>query len=267
MSMCLDSERPGDDESDGLGTLAVKTYVPAGEEGEEARGRLEQGLWHLSQLYPLPRPTFRVLAYEDWANSWRQYFPVLHIGQRLVIRPPWLEYRPRPDELVIELEPGMAFGTGLHPTTQMCLMALEKLLRPGARVLDLGAGSGILSIAAARLGASCVLGLDVDPTAASVARANVAANAVADRVRVEQGSLDHLDAQRWDVIMVNILASTIVNLLNQGLAEYLAPGGALVAAGIVEEQAPKVLRVLGSCGLSLSDRLQEKDWVTLVARA
>ena len=247
--------------------LTVKTYIPVGQEGVEARGRLEEGLWHLSQLYPLPRPIFKPLPYGCWATAWRKHFPILHIGPRLIIRPPWLEYHPRPDEVVIELDPDMAFGTGLHPTTRMCLLAMEEFTEPGMRVLDLGTGSGILAIAAAMLGACSVLALDTDRAAVRVARANVAANRVADRVQVQHGSLRELKSGTWHLIFVNILAQTIILLLKEGLASYLAPEGRLVAAGIVKEQAEGVERAFASQGLTVSDHKREGDWVTLIGQA
>lgn len=257
----------GSGDTEGMGVVTVKTYIPVGTEGAQARRRLEEGLWHLSQLYPLPEPTFRVLPYEDWATAWKKYFTILHIGRRLVICPPWREYQPRPHEVMIELEPGMAFGTGLHPTTRTCLLALEELVQPGMRVLDLGTGSGILAIAAASLGACSVLALDTDPIAASVARANVTANRVTDRVRVEHGSLGNLGDETWQVIVVNILARTIVEMLGEGLARHLAPGGKLVGAGIITDQVEDVERAFASQELTVSGRQQEGDWVTLIGEA
>lgn len=161
----------------------------------------------------------------------------------------------------------MAFGTGLHPTTRMCLLAMEEFTQPGMRVLDLGTGSGILAIAAAMLGACSVLALDTDPTSVSVARANVAANKVADRVRVQHGSLRDLRSDNWHLIFVNILARTIVALLEEGLARYLAPEGRLVAAGIIKEQAEGVERAFALQGLTMSDHKREGDWVTLIGQA
>lgn len=245
--------------------LAVKTYLPVDEERGEARRRLEEGLWHLSQLHPLSKPTLRFLAYEDWATAWRENVPVLHIGRRLVIRPPWLEYFPQSDEVVIGLKPAMAFGTGLHPTTRMCLLAVEELIQPEMRVLDLGTGSGILAITAAKLGARSVLALDIDQTAVIAARANVVANEVADRVQVERGSLEGLKSG-WHLMLVNILAQTIISLLDEGLADRLAPEGKLVAAGIIEEQAEEVERAFISQGLTISDRKRDGDWITLIGQ-
>ena len=267
VSMDFGSGFAEQDDSEGKEVLAVKTYIPVGEEGGEVRRQLEEGLWHLSQFYPLPRPTFRLLPYEDWATAWKKHFSILHISRRLVIRPPWLEYHRRPDEVVIELEPGMAFGTGLHPTTRMCLLAVEELIRPRMRVLDLGTGSGILAIAAAMLGACSVLALDIDPSAVRVARVNVTTNRVTDRVRVEHGSLSGLESDTWHLILVNILARTIIALLDERLVRYLAPEGKLVAAGIVREQAGEVERAFSSHGLTISDRRQEGDWITLIGQA
>ena len=179
-----------DDDSGDAAVVTVKTYLSLDEEGRKTRRRIEEALWHLSQIYPLPPPQFRELTENDWANAWKKHYHVLRVGQRIVIKPRWQEYEPRPDDIVIELDPGMAFGTGLHPTTRMCLQALEEHLEPGARVLDLGTGSGILAIAAAKLGAGSVLALDNDPLAVKAVRANVQSNGVQDLVTVELGSLD-----------------------------------------------------------------------------
>lgn len=246
--------------------VTVKTYIPASEKGIEARRKLEEGFWHLSQIYPLSELTFRSLPCEEWATAWKKHFPILHIGRRLVIRPPWLEYRPRPDEVAIELEPGMAFGTGLHPTTRMCLLAAEELTRPGMRALDVGTGSGILAIAAAKLGAGPVLALDIDPTAVQVAQANVMANEVADRVHVLLGSLKDIKPGLWDMIFVNILAQTIITLLEDGLAAHLSPGGRIVAAGIIEGQEKEVEEAFASQGLTITERKREGEWVTLIGQ-
>ena len=228
------------------------------------RRRLEEALWHLSQIRPLPEPTYRRIAEADWAEAWKRHLRILHVGQRIVIRPSWLDYDPQEGEVVIVLDPGMAFGTGLHPTTQMCLMALEEHVRPGMSLLDLGTGSGILAIAGAKLGASRVLALDTDPQAVEVARENVRRNGVMGQVIVMEGSLDQADG-RFDVVAVNILAKVIVEMLAQGLAARLMPEGRLILAGLIADQEAEVTAALRQVGLEPIGRRQIDDWVGLVA--
>jgi len=167
----------------------LKTYLPLDAHAEDARQRIEQALWHLGQLRPVGPLQVRRLEEEDWANAWKQHYRVLRVGERIVVVPSWLEHQPAPNDVVLHLDPGMAFGTGLHPTTQLCLGLLERYVQPGQRVLDLGTGSGILAIAAARLGAGHVLALDNDPVAVAVAAANIARNGVSATVTVAEGSL------------------------------------------------------------------------------
>ncbi len=255
-----------DDESGNAAGTSVKTYLPLDEKGLKTRQRIEEALWHLSQIYPLAPPEFRELSEEDWANAWKKHYHIQRIGQRIVIKPQWQEYAPRPNDVVIELDPGMAFGTGLHPTTQMCLQALEEHLKPGTEVLDLGTGSGILAIAAAKLGAGAVLALDSDPLAVKAARSNVRANGVQDIVTVELGSLDRAPG-KFGFVLVNILAKVIIELSAQGLADRVRPSGLLVAAGIIEEQEAEVAAALKEHGLEIIERRQEKDWVTLVGKS
>lgn len=256
------------DFGDGLDSTAVvtvKTYLPLDEEGRKTRRRIEEALWHLSQIYPLPPPEFRELTEDNWAHAWKKHYHILRVGQRIVIKPPWQEYKPQPDEITIELDPGMAFGTGLHPTTRMCLQVLEEHLEPGAKVLDLGTGSGILAIAAAKLGAGSVLALDNDPVAVRAAQANVQSNGVQNLVTVEPGSLDKA-TEEFELVLVNILARVIVELAGQGLVDRVRPTGLLIAAGIIEEQEAEVTAVLMEHGLEIVERRQEKDWVALIGR-
>lgn len=248
----------------GAGVVAVRAYIPADDQLPQTRRRVEEALWHLGQILPIPPPSFRIVAETDWAEAWKQHLTVLHVGRRLVIRPSWLPYTPAEGEVVVELDPGMAFGTGTHPTTQMCLLALEDWMRPGARVLDLGTGSGILAIVAAKLGAGRVLALDTDPQAVGVARENVYRNRVADRVRVARGSLAQA-VGRFDVVVVNILARVLIEMAEQGLARRLAQEGRLIVAGLLAGQEEEVRDAFQRAGLAVVGRRQVEDWVALEA--
>jgi ribosomal protein L11 methyltransferase len=265
-------------------SVIVKAYLPLDAAADELRRRMEEGLWHLGQLYPLPEPVVRTLAEEDWTEAWKQQYHRLRVGQRIVIVPAWEEYTPAAGEAIIRLEPGMAFGTGLHPTTRLCLQALETYLLSGATVLDVGTGSGILAIAAAQLGARSVLAIDADPAAVAVAKENVAKNKVAGVVTVRHGSLpgsrfeEHvpwhfvvdgslelLDAGQFDLVLINILAPVIIGMA-PSLADRLVPGGRVIAAGLIDSQEQDVVDALRTKRLRIVERLQEKDWVALVAQ-
>lgn len=226
--------------------------------------RAETALWHLSQLRAMGVPRKRELAEEDWAEAWKKHYTILHIGKRLVIKPSWLDYAPRADEVIVELDPGMAFGTGLHPTTQMGLIALEERVTQDDRVLDVGTGSGILSITAAKLGASQILALDLDPIAVETATRNVAINRVEKSVRVERGTLDaERDHSLFDLICINILAEVICDLA-PAIASALRPNGIVIASGILDHKADEVVDALRAVGIEVIERKQEEDWVALV---
>jgi len=255
--------------SDGLGAhndvdeLVVKTYVPA--DDSAVKREIEEALWHLGQLHPIPDPAFCVLTEADWAETWKAHYSVLHIGRRTVIVPRWQSYAPQAGEVVITLDPGMAFGTGTHPTTRLCLAALEEVIEPGTTVLDLGTGSGVLAIAAAKQGARSVRAVDVDRVAVSAARENVAANGVTNITQVELGSLDKADGQ-YDLIMVNILAEVIHTLLDEGLADALKPGGTVIASGIIDDQEAEVETAFIQKGIEIVARRVEQDWIALIGR-
>lgn len=259
------SIQPDDAEGRPIGPLAVRAYLPANDRLEETRRRLEEALWHLGHIRTLPQPEYRAVAEADWAEAWKAHYRPIRVGRRLVILPAWREASPAPDAVPICLEPGMAFGTGTHPTTQLCLAALEDYLQPGDHALDLGTGSGILAIAAAKLGAASVLALDTDPQAVRAARQNVRVNGVEQAVRVERGSLASAMGA-YHLTVANILASVIVEMLGQGLAETLSPGGILIVSGLLEGQAPQVAEALQSAGLRRAGRRQMDDWVALLAR-
>lgn len=248
--------------------LTIRAYIPADSRAEDAKLRLEAALGHMNMMYPMPRPVYTIVQEEDWAEAWKAHYHPIRVGRRLFIRPLWVEAEAKPDDITIMLDPGMAFGTGTHPTTQLCLEALEDHVQPGLRVLDLGSGSGILAIAAAKLGASSVLALDTDPIAVKAAGENVAQNAVAEHITIQEGSLESLvaSARRFDLAVVNILAKVIIAMCDQHLGDVVRPGGTALFSGIIEDQADDVEAALRRTGLQPFARRQQGDWVLLEAR-
>jgi ribosomal protein L11 methyltransferase len=264
--------------------VTVRVYVPDDAGGEESRARIEEGLWHLRQIGfgDISQITARRLAEEDWANAWKEHYHVTHLGQRVVIKPSWREYSPQPHEVVVELDPGMAFGTGLHPTTRTCVLALEDAVRPSDHVLDVGCGSGILSIAALKLGAARLLALDVSAVAVEATRANLAANGLADRAETRLATLEGAAGEPYfplppdvavlgaevgvyDVVVANIIARVIAQLA-PALVRATKPGGVLIASGIIAERRHEAEGPLRAAGLTQIRDLIEGDWVTLVGR-
>lgn len=251
----------------------VRAYVPARDEAEAARAvaAAREMLGHLQAfgLRPIGELRTRVVHEEDWAEAWKAHFPVLRVGRRLVIRPTWRRHLSQPEDAVVALDPGMAFGTGLHPTTRLCLALVEDLadrgVLAGARVLDVGCGSGILALAAARLGAAAVLGVDPDPIAIEATIANARRNRLARRVRARQGSIPSRE-RPFDVVLANLIASLLVELAPR-LRDELVPGGTIVASGIFVDREEDVRRAFGGAGLSVAGRQVEGDWVALEAIA
>ena len=249
--------------------VKVHAYLPIdGKEGA-ARQQVAEGLWHLSSLGPqfVGDLQTRVVNEEDWANAWKDYYHVTHIGQRLVIRPSWREYLPKYNEVVLELDPGMAFGTGLHPTTRMCLEQIEQRMRPDMHVLDVGTGSGILALAAAKLGAANVHCIDNSSVAVESAHANAEMNHMSDRVNVVLGVLDETESTRlsgqYDLVLANIIARVIGSIASN-LAQVLAPDGILITSGIIEDRRHEAEEPLLATGLKLMDQVMIDDWVTLI---
>ncbi|HEU4759059.1 MAG TPA: 50S ribosomal protein L11 methyltransferase [Dehalococcoidia bacterium] len=252
---------------DGDAPALVKGYLPAGPDALRLRRALQMAL----RLAPLQRPPrwrrARRLPEQAWRDAWKRYFRPRRVGRSLVVSPSWRRYRLRRGDTVIQIDPGRAFGTGQHPTTAMCLAAIEELLAPGVRVLDLGTGSGILAIAAAKLGAAGVLALDIDPLAVQAARQNAVANGVGHLIEAREGTLDEAGAPpgRFDLIAGNI-SGLAIERLAPALARALAPSGALVASGFLEESVEGIAAALRAAGLTVESVRQEGVWRAIVAR-
>lgn len=247
----------------------VFTYIPLTPGWEATLRRLERDYWHLQafDLSPMGDLQTRQVDEEDWANAWKAYFPVMRLGRRIVIKPSWHDYAAQGDDVVVEIDPGQAFGTGQHPSTALCLEALEDLPLPGAQVLDVGTGSGILALAAAGLGASRVVALDVDPVAVRVARENVARGPWAGAIEVREGTLATAVApgERFAVCAANLIANLVVDLA-PSLHVHLQAGGALVAGGILNERADEVAAALRAAGFATLQPREREGWTAILAR-
>jgi ribosomal protein L11 methyltransferase len=264
---------------DGLGAridpsrpATVRGYLPAGDvsAAEADAKQVADALGHLGAfgLRPIGELRTRLVHEADWADAWRAYFPVMRVGRRIVIRPTWRRNRRSAGDIVVALDPGMAFGTGLHPTTRLCLAGLERLADDGrlaaARVLDVGCGSGILAIAALKLGAASALGVDTDPIAVEATLANARRNGLTRRLEARVGSLPTGEPPA-DVVLANLIAGVLVPLAPL-LHDELRPGGMLLASGIFSDRESEVRDALEAAGLTIAGRTSEGDWVALEAR-
>lgn len=255
------TEYPGSREQD---WMIVKAYFPGDRQVlDQVRTRLEQ----VEQDFSVHCEMFiKEVREEDWAESWKQYFHAFKVGERLVIKPSWEDYQAEPGEIVIEIDPGMAFGTGIHASTRFCLLFLDEFLQGGESLIDAGCGSGILSIAAARLGAARVWGMDIDPVAVRTAAENVRLNQVDDIVGVRQGDIAaELSGFQADVVVANIIAEVVAVLIPEAAAA-LSSGGWFFGSGIIEEQWPLVQNRLVDCGFAVEKLLREAEWVGVAAR-
>lgn len=202
---------------------------------------------------------------EDWANAWKQYYAPVRVGERLVVCPSWEEYASQPGDTVVRLDPGMAFGTGTHDSTRMCLQLLEQHLPPRARVLDLGCGSGILSVAALLLGADSAIGVDIDEVAVRVAAENAGLNGVGDKASFFCGSLADKVEGRFDLIFANIVADVILAFLPD-VERLLAPGGVFITSGIIDTREADIQAGLAQAGILVHHRLESGGWVGLCCK-
>ena len=264
-----------DDEDAGTptGPITVRAYLEMNDQIEETRQKLEESLYYLGRIQPLPPASYKQIADQNWMEAWKQHYKPILIGQRLVIVPAWME-SPDPDRIPIKIDPGMAFGTGTHPTTQLCLELMEKVdfsIRSSNRefqVIDVGCGSGILSIAALKLGATSTLGVDIDAGSIVNARENANSNQVGAELTLEVGSVQEILEGRFafrqaSMVLANILAPVIVRLFDAGLAELVAENGVIILSGILQEQEQNVVEAAQAKSLQVHERKQIGDWVAL----
>jgi len=260
-----------DDEDAGTptGPITVRAYLEIDDRIEETCQKLEESLYYLGRIQPLPPASYQQIADQNWMEAWKQHYKPILIGERLLILPAWMD-SPDPTRIAIKIDPGMAFGTGTHPTTQLCLGLMEKeiVVRHPSLVIDVGCGSGILSIAALKLGVGSALGVDIDAGSIENARENADTNSIGEALILGIGSVNEILDEKFPfrkapLVVANILAPVIIRLLDAGLAELMDEDGALLLSGILQDQAQNVIEAAQSKGLRLDERKQLGDWVAL----
>ena len=277
-----------DDEDEGTATgpIVVRAYLPVDEHLDDTRQRIEEALYYLGRIQPLPAATFTLIADQNWMEAWKQHYKPIPIGKRLLILPAWMEST-EPDRVAIKIDPGMAFGTGTHPTTQLCLELMETVIGSREsgigfrqpehdsqrtvnehRVLDVGCGSGILSIAALKLGAVSALGVDIDLESIKNARANADTNGIGEELVLGLGSVHEIlnGNFAWrsgELVLANILAPVIIRLFEAGLAALIDPGGTIILSGILQEQMRGVVEAGKAKTLHMLESRRMGDWVAL----
>jgi len=250
------------------GPVKVYGYLVIDEQLEDNRRKLEEALWHLNTILPLPQAEYKEIQDENWMAAWKDHYHPIPIGRRLLILPAWIEQQD-PERIAVKIDPSMAFGTGTHPSTQLCMELVEDYTRAAQPVIDIGCGSGILSIAAIKMGASRALGVDIDAASVKATRENSSANGVLDQVEVGLGSVQEIQKgvfsiRRAPLVLANILAPVLIHLFDDGMADLVAPGGNIILAGILAEQAAGVRAAAEAYGLRFIEQRQIGDWVALV---
>lgn len=240
----------------------IRTFIPQETFDASALDAIRNGIWHLGQLRGTGELVVEIRNEEDWANAWKAHYKPVRVGINVVVRPPWQEYEASSDDVVVLLDPGMAFGTGTHPTTQIALRLLERLDVAGTSVFDVGTGSGIIAIAAAKLGASSVDAVDIDAVSVRQAIANVELNSESGPIRIWKSDMGPETAlgEAYDIVVANIIARVLVDI-SDSIASAVGPDGILVLSGIIDSKEAPVIDRYRELGFDLTDRLQLEDWI------
>ncbi|WDP90035.1 MAG: 50S ribosomal protein L11 methyltransferase [Desulfobacter sp.] len=263
---------PEPDEGFGTSTLpqpeqnAIIGYLPDMDASDIIIEKIEGKLAALGDMGIGVAVGIEVVDEKDWADAWKDYFHVTRITDRIVVKPEWKPHTPKAGEVVIHIDPGMAFGTGTHPTTAMCLERIETHLKPGQTVLDVGCGSGILMIAAAKLGALRLFGIDLDPMAVDITRENLEKNKIDPALyTLEATTLDRTPETAYDLVVANIIAQVIVDIAKD-IKKRMAPEGLAILSGIIKERRADVLAALAASNLELAAETVTDEWVAMVVR-
>ncbi len=243
----------------------LRSYLPS--LSRQRLAHIEVGIKLASSVADLGELQIRPLDdNEDWRDNWKQHFTLLRVGQNLVIKPSWIDYETQPGDVLVELDPGLAFGTGYHPTTYSCLEALEEMVRPGSTVLDVGTGSGILTIAAAKLGAGQITAVDIDGHAVRAAQRNFRRTGIAERVNAQSGSIPSAVTRgmKYDIAVANISARGI-RLVSPAIPDLLADDGVFIASGIIVDQHDEAASAINEAGLVIGEIRQKEDWITILS--
>ncbi len=262
----MDADDPGTPTDE----VTVRAYLPADARLEETRQRLEQGLSYLNMIQTLPTPRFTPIKESNWMEAWKQHYRPLEIGKKLIIVPAWMGI-PEEDRVQIKIDPGMAFGTGTHPTTQLALALIEDVIASDApdRVIDVGCGSGILSVAALKLGVEKALGVDIEEASVKSSRENADVNDIGEEFLIGRGSVDEILAGEFEfksapLVVANILAPILIRLMEAGLGTLVAPGGKLILSGILDEKESDIRAAVASHQLEIIEHRQMGDWIAFV---
>ena len=249
------------------GGVVVKGYYKKDEKFEGYLEEIKIGVNKLPEFgldKGLGTVTANMVNEEDWENNWKKYYKPIKVGEKIVIKPIWEDYSKNPEEIIVELDPGMAFGTGTHETTRMCIKALERHVNSDSTVFDIGTGSGILSIAAAKLGAKKTIGVDLDPVAVESAKQNVSYNDL-NNIEIVYGDLMEVVKGKANIVIANIMADIIMFLTEQ-VKEFIVEGGYFISSGIILSKKDEVINKLTQCGFKIEEINIEGEWVCIVAK-